>query len=186
MHYKENGEKKILLIIGGSLGSKIINDLIYENYKILLRDFKIIHVCGKGNLDYEIQKFCKNQENDYEVFETLSHEDLIKLIKISEIVISRAGINSVFELMFFKKLSIFIPLSKKNSRGDQIENAEYFFSKGGCEMIREENLNFLTLLQKLKIFVSKESAHIFRNNLEKIEINLGTDEISEEILNMIS
>lgn len=174
--------KKILLILGGSLGSKIINQIIYKDSQILLKDFNIVHICGKGNFDSEIQR--KSKENidfNYILLENISHEEMIFFIKFSDIVVSRAGINSVFELMFFRKMTIFIPLSRKTSRGDQIENAEYFFSKGACEIIYEEKLNSEILYEKLKTFLNKEIYEIYQNNLQKIEIRLGTDEIVDKI-----
>lgn len=137
-------KKPILFIIGGSLGSVVINNTVRASLSELLKQYNIIHICGKGNLD----KSLENLEG-YRQFEYVS-EDLKHLMKISDYFISRAGANTIFELLALKKPHILIPLSQKASRGDQILNANSFEKSGYSLVIKEEELNKEILIKKLK------------------------------------
>lgn len=113
-------KKPVLLIIGGSLGSRAINEAVR---KVLpeLQKFYIIHLCGKGNLDESL----KNTAG-YAQFEYVSAE-LTDMLALADLAVSRAGANSICELLALHKPNIFlIPLSAAASRGDQILNAKSF------------------------------------------------------------
>ncbi len=102
--FKDN--KPILLIIGGSLGSKIINEIVRKNLDNILSKFNIIHICGKSNLDENLEN-----RKGYAQFEYVN-EELPDLMKASDLVISRAGANVIYELLALKKPNLLIPLSK--------------------------------------------------------------------------
>ncbi len=116
------GNKPILLVTGGSQGATVINDAVRNSLADLLPKFDIIHICGKGNLSAKIKN------NGYFQAEYLTNIELA--FSICSVCISRAGSNTVFELLALKIPSILIPLPKGNSRGDQILNAEYFQKLG--------------------------------------------------------
>lgn len=138
------GNKPVLLIIGGSLGSVVINNAIRDSLDKLLKTYNIIHICGKGHLD-------KNKEGlkGYKQFEYVSDE-LKHLMKSADYFISRAGANTIFELLALKKPHILVPLSQKASRGDQILNSRSFEKMGYSMIIEEEKLNGELLVEKLK------------------------------------
>ncbi len=134
-----NDEKPILLIIGGSLGSQVINEAIREALDDLLQQWQIIHLCGKGNLAPALDG-CAG----YVQYEYISAE-LADLFAAADLVISRAGANAICELQALKKPNILIPLSKAASRGDQILNAASFEKQGFSLVIEEEALTKETL-----------------------------------------
>ena len=117
-------DKDAILVIGGSLGAKNINDEVRYHINEILRNFNVIHICGKGNLDKSL-----NGLEGYKQFEYVK-EDLPHLLKYADFIISRAGANVIFELLALKKPTLLIPLSKKSSRGD-IEIKCKFFCKRG-------------------------------------------------------
>ena len=129
-----NSSKPVILVTGGSLGSQFINQIIRSLLDLLLENFQIIHICGKGNLDRSLE--CQG----YKQFEYVSSE-LPDLMSLCDLVISRAGSNFIFEFLALKKPMILIPLSTKASRGDQIENAKIFQNQGWADVILEENLS---------------------------------------------
>ena len=130
--FKDN--KEILLIIGGSLGSKNINDEVRKHIDEILKEFNIIHICGKGNLDESLK-----DKAGYKQFEYVKDE-LPHLLQAADYVISRAGANVIFELLALKKPTLLIPLSKKNSRGDQILNANSFEKEGYSLVLDEDEM----------------------------------------------
>ncbi|MFC4617584.1 undecaprenyldiphospho-muramoylpentapeptide beta-N-acetylglucosaminyltransferase [Camelliibacillus cellulosilyticus] len=136
--------KPVILIMGGSLGAKAINQAVRANLDRLLQDFQIIHLCGKGNVDHELKK------PGYKQFEYVK-EELPDLFAITDLIVSRAGSNAIFECLALKKPMLLIPLPKSASRGDQIDNAKSFQKAGFAEVVMEENLEqaFLPTLEKL-------------------------------------
>lgn len=165
--------KPCLLIIGGSMGSEIINQTIRAALNTLLKHYQVIHICGKNKLDASL----KNQVG-YKQFEYIQAE-LPDLFAASDIVISRSGANSLFELLALQKLHVLIPLSLKASRGDQIHNARYFEKKGTSVVLAEEDLTPDSLYQALQTVQDK--ANDIRNELTNQNLTSGTDLILQII-----
>lgn len=137
------GDRHILLIIGGSLGSVFINNAVRGALDDLLQKFEIIHLCGKGNLDPSL-----DGKEGYVQYEYISKE-LPDLFAAADLVISRAGANAICELLALHKPNILIPLSRNASRGDQILNAESFKKQGFSYVIEEEDVNEQTLSEAI-------------------------------------
>ena len=127
-----SGKKPILLITGGSQGAQKINNAIYSALPNLLSRYDIIHVCGKGNINTKIK------EKGYFQVEFL--QNLEDAIKICSICVTRAGANTLFELLYLKKPCLAIPLSSRSSRGDQVLNAEHFQRLGMINVLSQESL----------------------------------------------
>ncbi|GAA3321949.1 hypothetical protein GCM10020331_039890 [Ectobacillus funiculus] len=126
--------KPIIIVMGGSLGAKRINEAVRAALPDLLQHYQVVHLCGKGNKDESLEG-----TEGYRQFEYISSE-LPDVLAAADLVISRAGSNSIFEFLTLKKPMILIPLSKAASRGDQILNAQAFEKMGYCHVLYEENL----------------------------------------------
>ena len=137
-------DKPVILVIGGSLGSVIVNNAVREALPELLNHFQIIHLCGKGKTDESL----KNTKG-YCQFEYIKNE-LRDIFALAHIVISRAGANAICELLALRKPNLLIPLSAKASRGDQILNARSFERQGFSLVIEEEELSKDSLLQAVQ------------------------------------
>ncbi len=159
----------VILVIGGSLGSLNVNKNLRNILPELLRNYQVVHICGKGNIDNSLQEL-----KGYKQFEFVT-EELPHIFSISDIVISRAGTNSVFELLALKKVCLFIPLSTAASRGEQILNAEFAVKNGFSQMLTESNLNNLEFLEKIKDLYENKDTYI--DNMTKYEFPDGTAEI---------
>ena len=79
------------------------------------------------------------------------------LMDLADVVITRGGSNTIFELLAMAKLHIIVPLGKEASRGDQLENAAYFEEKGYAQQLSEENLNFAELDKVIKDLLEKSN-----------------------------
>lgn len=144
--------KPTLLIIGGSLGSKIVNEAIRGILPELLQKFNVIHLCGKGNLDDSLTGL-----NGYAQFEYVSSE-LPDMFALADIAVSRAGANSICELLALHKPTLLIPLSAAASRGDQILNARSFEKQGFSYVLQEEQLDEHALLDAINhVYENKEA-----------------------------
>ena len=117
-------DKPVILIIGGSLGSVAVNNAVRSVLPELLKDFHVIHLCGKGRMDDSLKSL-----KGYVQFEYIQNQ-LKDLFALTDVVISRAGANAICELLALHKPNLLIPLSANASRGDQILNARSFERQG--------------------------------------------------------
>lgn len=156
--------KKVILIMGGGLGSIRINEIIRQALSEILKIFNVIHICGKGKANATISY------PGYRQFEYV-HQELADLLACADIVISRAGANTIYELLVLHKAHILIPLAAA-SRGDQVHNATCFANKGLSYVLDEEKLNSHLLLNSLKE-VSDNQLSI-QKKLENYNLQNGT------------
>lgn len=136
-------KRPILTIMGGSLGAKKINETVRASLKELESQFQIVHLCGKDNLDVSLLG-----RGSYKQYEYV-HDELADILAATDFVITRGGSNAIFEFLALRKPMMIIPLSKAQSRGDQILNAKAFVGKGYAIMLEEEQLDNGTLLDGL-------------------------------------
>ena len=166
--------KKTILIVGGSLGSKKINETIYPILKDMLKDFNIIHITGKGNLKI------KSYEN-YTSMEMCN--DMAGLYNIADFVIGRSGAGVTAECYFKNLPMLLIPLENKSSRGDQLQNAKYYVKEGVAEIVREKELTPTMFLEKLNGF--NNNLTNYREKYKKIYKINGKEKIIKIINNLI-
>ena len=146
--------KPVLLIIGGSTGSKVINTIVRASLPTLLKNYLVIHLCGKNNLDASLEGMAGYVQLEY------AGKELADLFALSDIVISRAGANAIFELLALRKPNILIPLSAAASRGDQILNANSFKNSGYSYVLEEEKLSMETLQNAIAEVDGKKNTYI--------------------------
>ena len=147
-------DKPVILVIGGSLGAVAVNNAVREALPELLKDFQIIHLCGKGKMDEslkDVEGYCQ--------FEYIKNE-LRNLFALADLVISRAGANAICELLALHKPNLLIPLSANASRGDQILNARSFERQGFSLVLEEEQLTKETLLNAVKTLYENRTTFI--------------------------
>ena len=135
-----SGEKPVVLSVGGSTGSLNVNRAVRSVLPELLKRFDVIHLCGAGNVDESLEGTPGYVQFDY------IREQMKDLLAAADVVISRAGANSVFELLALAKPNVLIPLSAEASRGDQILHAHSFEKQGFSEVIEEQDLTDEALL----------------------------------------
>lgn len=137
--------KPTILIVGGSLGSRLINNLIVELLPKLLPQFNIIHITGKGNLK---QKSFDN----YNAFEM--YKDMPQLYNISTFLIGRSGAGVTAECFYKKLPMLLIPLENSATRGDQYQNAKYYQNLGVAKIVRENELTSNQLYKAITDFAT--------------------------------
>ena len=133
-------DKPCLLVMGGSQGSLKLNSIVRNALPALVKQYQIIHLCGKGKLDASLLHHADYCQLEY------ASKELADLFAASDVVVSRAGANSVYEILALQKPHLFIPLPLHASRGDQIQNARYFKQQGISQVLDEDTLtaeNFL-------------------------------------------
>jgi UDP-N-acetylglucosamine--N-acetylmuramyl-(pentapeptide) pyrophosphoryl-undecaprenol N-acetylglucosamine transferase len=135
-------KKPVLLVMGGSQGSAFINDLVKTTIPYLLCQYQIIHITGSDN-QYHIDDICYKGIR-------FAEDELADLYACADIIIGRAGANSIFEGLYLQKPMILIPLPKKYSRGEQIKNAQYFEEKGLLKVLPQNSCTTELLIQNIQ------------------------------------
>ena len=136
-------DKPVILVIGGSLGAAAVNKVVREALPELLQDYQVVHICGKEKMDNMLLT-----TKGYKQFEYVKGE-LKDIFAMTDLVISRAGANSICELLALKKPNILIPLPATSSRGDQLLNAQSFESQGYSLVLHEDDLTAKQLVDKV-------------------------------------
>lgn len=152
-----NGQKPVILILGGSQGAQRINEVIYQVLNELLTEFEIIHQVGPKNFG-EVKSISQviinaRLEKYYHIYPFLEEEELAHAMTLADLIISRAGSGSIFEIAAVGKPSILIPLPE-SAQNHQAENAYLFSERGACLVIEETNLTPHFFLDRLRYLFS--------------------------------
>lgn len=168
-----DGKKPVLLQMGGSLGAVKLNNCLRESLTDILKQFDVIHLCGKGNVDASLEK-----TKGYRQFEYVS-QGLEDLFAATDVFISRAGSNSISEFLALRKPQLLIPLSKNASRGDQILNANSYAKKGFSRVLPEEEMTAESMKENIFTLYEKRDSYI--QAMEKSGFTDGIASVMEQI-----
>ncbi|WP_418419160.1 undecaprenyldiphospho-muramoylpentapeptide beta-N-acetylglucosaminyltransferase [Blautia sp.] len=146
-------DKPVLMVIGGSLGAASVNNHIRSILPELLKEFQVVHLCGKDKTDESL-----TGTEGYVQYEYIKNE-LADLFALSDIVISRAGANAICEINALHKPNLLIPLSANASRGDQILNARSFERQGFSMVLEEEEITDQKLLDSIRSLYSNRHSY---------------------------
>ena len=171
-------DKPVLMVIGGSLGAASVNENIRKILPELLKEFQVIHLCGKGKMDESLKDTKGYVQYEY-VDAPLKH-----LFAAADVVISRAGANSICELLALRKPNLLIPLSAAASRGDQILNADSFARQGFSKVLKEEELSDETL--STAVFDLYKNRETYINAMEKSSLSNAVETITSLIESCVS
>ncbi len=161
-----SAEKPVLLVLGGSLGARQINDLVLENLPALKEKFIVVHQTGKKFAEENPQVMNSADEN-YKPFEFI-HGEMISVIQASDVILSRAGANSLWECAVSAKPMILIPLEGSGTRGDQVDNAEFFERQNAAMVLCGKNATGENLLALLEKMTDRKIRGEFSANCKKI------------------
>ncbi|MBQ2924732.1 MAG: undecaprenyldiphospho-muramoylpentapeptide beta-N-acetylglucosaminyltransferase [Anaerotignum sp.] len=170
---KFSGEKPVLLMMGGSLGAVKLNNCLREILPELTKTFDVIHLCGKGNLDAHLR-----EQEGYMQFEYVS-DGLNDLFAAADLIVSRAGSNSISEFLALKKPHLLIPLSAKASRGDQILNAASFEKQGFARVLDEDEMTAESM--KKEIFALYENREKYVSAMKNAVSGDGVEAVMTQI-----
>lgn len=156
--FKLQGNKPLILVMGGSQGAQSINNLIIEILAELTTDYEIVHQTGERNyqeakaagelvLKEELKKY-------YHPLPFLNEGQLKHILAACDFVVSRAGSGALFEIAAAKRPALLIPLPRA-AQNHQVKNAYQFAEAGAGEVIEEENLTPHFFLAKLKSLLSR-------------------------------
>jgi len=147
--FKLEPDLPVILVLGGSQGSKIINDAMIDALPELLKKYQVLHQTGKNNFKEasetgDVVLLNNDFKQRYHVVDYFNTISMRMAAGAANLIISRAG-STIFEIAAWGVPSIIIPITE--SRNDhQRSNAFAYARAGACEVVEEENLtsNILT------------------------------------------
>ena len=153
-----DSSKPVVLITGASQGSQAINEALILSVVEIAKKFQIIHQCGASNFDQVKNRmliiikegeasYGQTVKNNYRLYPTFDVGQMALAYSAADVIVSRSGAASLFEIAAAAKPSIVIPL-KDSSSGHQLANAREF-SKFGAILIEEQNLTSHILLNEI-------------------------------------
>ncbi len=170
-NFSLNEEKPVVLIMGGSEGSREINKLVMEILPELLKNYQIIHQCGISNYEEvrsTVEKMNIYNLGNYHLFPFFKKR-IADAYAACDLIVSRAGANTVSEIMAVGKPSVLIPLSSAISDKQRM-NAFHYSEAGAAVLLGEKNLKPHLLLNVIN--------EIFKNNLKIIEMRRAARQVA--------
>ena len=183
-HFNLKEVNPVILILGGSQGSYRINKKILEVLPEILKNFSIIHQCGKENFKKMKERINWEKEDikrAYRLFGFLEEEDLSWAYLACDLVVSRAGSGSIFEIAAFSKPAILIPLPE-SAQNHQLKNALSFAKNGAALIIEEKKFKPKVFLDKLNFIFSHPEV---LKKMSKASQNFSKPNAAETIANYI-
>ena len=166
-----SGEKPVLMVTGGSSGAQAINAAVRAALPKLLPDFDVLHLCGKGNLDPDLDRYAGYRQIEYLT------DRMRDAFACADVLVSRAGSNTLCEILALKKPSLLIPYPKGASRGDQVENAASFAARGLAQVLDQARLTPESLLAAVRaLYASKDE---LRARMDEEPAANGTKKVLE-------
>jgi UDP-N-acetylglucosamine--N-acetylmuramyl-(pentapeptide) pyrophosphoryl-undecaprenol N-acetylglucosamine transferase len=167
--------KKMVLVLGGSLGAAEINTLIEQIIGELEKDCFVVHQVGRRN------PLPRHSYPHYRAFPFIGPE-LPHFLAAADLVISRAGANTLWELAVTGTPAVLVPLGTSGSRGDQLRNAEIFKKAGAAVVLRQETITGRKLLETIKNLLDNGTD---LKNMARAAANLGVPHATERIARIL-
>ena len=185
-----NPAQSVILVVGGSQGSTRINSFFMDIVGELLKDYQILHQTGKNNFDefkkeleVVLKNFSAEEKARYKIVPYFEN-DIKEAYAAADLIISRAGSGSIFEIAAMGKPSILIPLPEA-ANNHQVQNAYEYAGSGGAVVLEETNFKPHILLEQIKKILTDpqkiKSMSEAAKNFSKPE---AAKRIAEEILNL--
>ena len=157
----KNKDKPVLVVVGGSLGAKQINDLVKQNIQWLCENFIVVHQTGAKNVDdaaicVQSDEISKN----YKPYPFI-YKEMPDVMMCADVILSRAGANSIWECASLDKPMVLVPLCGSGTRGDQEDNAAFFEKKGAAIVLSGENATGEKLVESLSVLLDEHARKSF-------------------------
>ena len=163
----KNKSKPILLVVGGSSGARQINQLVYDNIDFLCENFIVVHQTGLVNTTQEKSQELVQNYSDYHPYDFI-YEQMPNVVAASDIVMGRAGANSIWEAAVLLKPMLLIPLCGHGTRGDQVDNAKFFEKKRAAKVLIGQEVSKERLVVSLKELLDEKNRLELQNNLKQM------------------
>ena len=167
---KTKEQKPNIMIFAGSQGAEAINEMVFENIELFLKNFDLLHIAGKQGIERARvvrHRLPKQYKKAYEPYGFLTDE-MIAAYNWADVVVARAGMNSLSELAALSKPAIIIPLPS-STNNHQLKNAEYLAKHGAIRMLNQDEAGGVRLINEIsKLLSDGESMNYLSQSIHKL------------------
>lgn len=166
----------LIVAFGGSSGSSAINQVVRAALSRLTGRFQMVHICGRGQVQTDLES------GRYRQVESVA-EGMPDLLARADVIVSRAGMTTLYEILTLRKSAVVIPLPLAASRGDQIENAALLQPLGLLGVLEQERLTAETLIAAIhEAFDAREARRAAIERMHFVDGTQGVVRVVEEVL----
>ena len=174
--------KTVLLVLGGSSGAKQINTLVYENLEWLCKNFIVVHQTGLLNADDKTeQEFKQKYSGSYLPYQFI-YEQMPDVIAAADVILSRAGANSIWEAAVMYKPMVLVPLCGSGTRGDQVDNAKFFLEKNAAAVLVDDEATSENLCNELNKMLDEKTRNEYALNIKNM---VGEERPAQKIAKLL-
>ena len=160
--------KPLLLVLGGSSGARQINQLVYDNIDFLCQHFIVVHQTGLINTDDDKSTELSSKYGaSYKPYNFI-YQQMPDVVSAADVILSRAGANSIWEAAVLKKPMVLVPLCGSGTRGDQVDNAEFFRSRGAAEVLLGSEADSEHLINELTKMLDQKNRQKYSQAVEAL------------------
>lgn len=174
--------RPVLLVLGGSSGARQINQLVTENLDFLCQHFTVVHQTGLVNGNEETERALKEKYGESYKPYNFIYEQMPDVVSAADVILSRAGANSLSEAAVLGKPMVLIPLCGSGTRGDQVDNSKFFQENGAAEVLIGPDANSENLKSALTKMLDSKVRSEYKSALEKLT---GNEKPAEKIARII-
>ncbi|MBO4640194.1 MAG: UDP-N-acetylglucosamine--N-acetylmuramyl-(pentapeptide) pyrophosphoryl-undecaprenol N-acetylglucosamine transferase [Treponema sp.] len=174
--------KPVLLVLGGSSGAKQINTLVYENLEWLCSNFIVVHQTGLLNADDKTEQELKQKYAGSYLPYQFIYEQMPDVIASADVILSRAGANSIWEAAVMYKPMVLVPLCGSGTRGDQVDNAKFFLEKNAAAVLVGDEATSENLCNELNKMLDEKTRNEYALNIKNM---VGEERPAQKIAQLL-
>ena len=178
----EKISKPILLVLGGSSGAKQINELVQENLEWLCEHYIVVHQTGLLNNNDKTETELKEKYAGSYLPYQFIYEQMPDVIAAADVILSRAGANSIWEAAVMYKPMVLVPLCGSGTRGDQVDNAKFFEEKKAAVILVGEQATGKNLCTELEKMLDEKTRNEYALNIKNM---VGTKKPAQTIAGIL-
>ena len=169
-------------MLGGSSGARQINELVVNNLEWLTQNYIVVHQTGLLNTDENLSQQLQEKYNGmYKPYQFI-YEQMPDVVAAADVILSRAGANSIWESAVMNKPMVLVPLCGNGTRGDQVDNARFFEKYGAAKVLVGEQATDENLKSALSEMLDEQVRAKYKENIKKLT---GDKRPAEEIAKII-
>ena len=174
--------KPVLLVLGGSSGAKQINNLVYENLEWLCQRYIVVHQTGLLNADDKTEQELKQKYAGAYLPYQFIYEQMPDVISAADVILSRAGANSIWEAAVMYKPMVLVPLCGSGTRGDQVDNAKFFLEKNAAAVLIGDEATSKNLCTELEKMLEEKTRNEYALNIKNM---VGEERPAQKIAQLL-
>ena len=183
MNFNFRGNRRIVLVLGGSLGARTLNHSINAGLEKLIQEkIQVIWQTGRSYYPAAKEMVASMNTDDIHVYDFINRMDLV--YAIADVIISRAGASTVSELCLVKKPAILVP-SPNVAEDHQTKNAMALVNNNAAMMIEDKEAVNTLVDETIKLLSDDFRMNVYRENIAKMAVPDASKRIVNEILNLV-